>query len=69
MGLRTLDRPQQQQEGTALRWATEEMRGDREIVMAAVQRFRKGGDSDPDIERWLVLIGVPADVVNSALTR
>ena len=40
----TLDCPQQQQDGRALEWASEEMKGDRELCTAAVAQNGQAGE-------------------------
>ena len=66
-GFRT-GRLEQQHDGQALQWASEEMKGDRELCMAAVAQLRSDDDDD-DIKLVLGEFGVPESVQRDALTK
>ena len=68
-GMTYIIRLKQQQDGRALKWASQEMKDDRELCMAAVAQFRRDGISDVATKSWLNGFGVPAAVLRDALTK
>ena len=67
---------QQQQDGHALEYVSENMKGDRELCTAAVaarnktrQRNGKPHLADAEVDTWFREIGVPEAVRRDALTK
>ena len=53
-----------------MEWASEEMKGDRELCKAAVAQLKSlGMFSDTEIKEWLGRIGIPEAVLRDALTK